>query len=96
VKIKTKKGDKCPICTRLIIFPNVWVRFHVTYNPEIQLLACKYCNYVEYALRTGKPIPFVKENPYNKFRLTRALRVVQFMGRFNIFYAKHNSNKFSS
>jgi len=96
VKIKTKKGDTCPICLRKVIKPNAWVKFHIKYSPELTVLACKYCNFVEFALRTGKPIPFVRENPYNKFRLTRALRVIQFMGRFDIFYAKHNSNKFSS
>lgn len=86
MRIPIKKGDICPICTRKIVKPNVWVRFHVKYFPEIVILACKYCNLIENCLRNGKPIPFLKRNDFTPNRLSRAEKVVQYMGKFNIIY----------
>jgi len=53
MKIPLNKGDICPICIKKIVKPNTWVRFHIKYKPEMQILACKYCNYTEFCLRTG-------------------------------------------
>lgn len=57
MKIKTQKRDRCPICSRQIVRPNCWVRYHVRYGAKpIEILACRYCNFAEYALRTGNPV----------------------------------------
>lgn len=92
MKIPLKKGDICPICTRIIKKPNSWVGFHVRYSPEIRILACRQCNWVEKCLRTGLPVPFFTRSPFAPNTFTRAERVIQFMGKFNIFYEKHNKN----
>lgn len=52
------KKDFCPICGYKIVAPNVWVTYHIRYNPPLTILACKYCNYTEFLLR-------------NEFKLTR-------------------------
>jgi len=45
----------CPICRRPPKFPNRFVRYHVRYGEyPIVILACKYCNFAEYGLRTGE------------------------------------------
>jgi len=49
-----KQKQICPVCEIKILPPNSWVRFHVKYAPPIEIFACKYCNYVEFCLRTGK------------------------------------------
>jgi len=46
-----KKGDICPICEMELKKPNYWVRYHVSYEPNLVILACRYCNYTEWALR---------------------------------------------
>ncbi|MEN9919430.1 MAG: hypothetical protein RL662_1866 [Bacteroidota bacterium] len=51
--IPLNKGDQCPVCFMKIIKPNCWVRYHISYEPQMQILACKYCNYTEYCLRTS-------------------------------------------
>jgi len=51
--IKQEKGDVCPVCHYQIIAPNCWVRYHISYKPQMVILACKYCNFVEYKLRNG-------------------------------------------
>jgi len=51
-----RKKNKCPICRYFIVAPNVWVRYHVSYDPQIVIMACKYCNYVENCLRNNKPV----------------------------------------
>jgi len=52
--IKTEKGDICPICQQPIRSPNFWVKYHISYNPELIILACRYCNYTEWCLRNNK------------------------------------------
>jgi len=52
-----KRGDTCPICDMALRLPNRWVRYHVSYEPEMVILACKYCNLVEQRLRTRLPVP---------------------------------------
>lgn len=51
------KGRKslgvCPICVAKIKKPNRWVRFHVRYSPPIEIMACSFCNFAEFKLRTG-------------------------------------------
>lgn len=51
--IKTEKNDVCPICHYQIISPNCWVRYHISYKPEMVILSCKYCNMSEYFLRNN-------------------------------------------
>jgi len=47
----------CPICYKKPTKKNPFVRFHITYPPkEMCVLACRYCNYVEYLMRTKKLI----------------------------------------
>ena len=86
MKIHTEKGDHCPICTRLILYPNVWVRFHVKYNPEMVVLACRYCNYVEKCLRCELPTPFSIRSGHRPWRKSRTECVVDFMERFGVKY----------
>lgn len=76
LKIPLNKGDKCPICDKLIIKPNTWVKYHISYNPEMVILACKYCNYTEYCLRTG-------QKGGRSLSKLRVARVIQLQGRFN-------------
>jgi len=52
--IKTKKGEICPLCAMPMRNGNYLVRYHVRYSPPIEILACRFCNYTEYVLRTGK------------------------------------------
>lgn len=50
---KTKKKEICPICYNKITPKNHWVRYHVSYTPEIVVLACKFCNFTEFCLRNN-------------------------------------------
>lgn len=79
MKIKLKKGDKCPICELSIKKPNAWVRFHIKYSPPIEILACKYCNYAEWAFRNKKIVGH--KSVYHKKRVNR---LIFFFNRFNI------------
>lgn len=48
----------CPICQFKIKSPkNVWVKYHISYKPELTILACRYCNWTEYNLRNNIKIP---------------------------------------
>jgi len=86
MKILCETGDICPICYRMITGNNCWVRFHVKYKPEMVVLACKYCNFIELCLRLRLPVPFSKRSPYNPLRKSRAERVVDYMARFGVEY----------
>jgi len=46
------KGQ-CPICRKKVVSPNVWVKYHVRYEPPIVILACRFCNWTERQLRRG-------------------------------------------
>lgn len=48
--------QKCPICLQKIKKPNVWVRYHIRYSPPLVVLACRYCNGTERALRRRQPL----------------------------------------
>jgi len=78
IKIKRKKGDVCPICEKNMWGNNFWVRYHVRYNPPIQILACRYCNYTEWAIRNNKKTTFRKENP------TRTIAVKNLMFKYGM------------
>jgi endogenous inhibitor of DNA gyrase (YacG/DUF329 family) len=84
--IPLKKADKCPICSRKIVRPNSWVRFHIKYQPEMVILACKYCNLIEKDMRCGTPVHFLKRNPYRPNRLSRAELVISYMQKFGVTY----------
>lgn len=86
LRIKTKKGDICPICRRQIISPNMWVRYHIKYTPEMVILACKYCNLIEKQLRNGEPVAFSRRNEFSPNKLTRAERVIEYMKIYEVFY----------
>jgi len=42
---------KCTICRFPVHLPNRLVRYHIKYDPPLVILACSYCNYVEFSLR---------------------------------------------
>lgn len=54
--IKIQKGERCPICRLKMARPNAWVKFHIKYRPEMTILACKFCNFTEWALRNQIPL----------------------------------------
>jgi len=56
MKIFKKNGDICPICKQFIRKNNFWVKYHIRYNPEICIVACKYCNFTEFLLRNPSKI----------------------------------------
>jgi len=57
IKERDKTEEKpCPICFRKITGENCWVKYHVSYKPEITILACKFCNYVENKLRHNERV----------------------------------------
>jgi len=33
---------------------NYWVVYHIRYNPPLVIVACRYCNYTEWAIRNDK------------------------------------------
>jgi len=72
---KKSFSPPCPICRLKIKKPNKWVRFHIRYGKHpIVILACKYCNYIEWQLRTKKDI----------VDTTRAYMVANYMLRYGI------------
>ena len=75
--ILIKKRDRCPICKYQILPPNKWVQYHVSYNPEIVILACSYCNYVEFLLRNGIKKDTAKVN-------SRIEQVIMFQKKYNV------------
>ena len=75
--IKTEKNDVCPICRKCIVSPNCWVVYHVSYEKQIVVLSCKYCNYVEFLLRNN-----IKRN--STAVMCRITSVIAFQKRFNI------------
>lgn len=77
MKIKTKKGDICPICRKKILSPNCWVIYHINYEPQKTILACKYCNYTEYCLRNS----LQGGRALSKIRVQR---VINFQNKFNV------------
>lgn len=64
-KIKT---GLCPICWRKPLPPNIWVKYHISYKPEMCILACKNCNWIEKLLRTNQ---FIPKNQIERARLIR-------------------------
>jgi len=82
--VKLKKGDKCPICDYKILAPNCWVRFHVKYDPPIVILACKYCNYVEYCRRNGYKYPM---------NYGRNSKLISYMSKFSIDLGNSSNKK---
>lgn len=52
-KIKIPTNSVCPICRRKVTNKNMWVRYHVRYNPVIEIYACKWCNFTEFLLRNN-------------------------------------------
>jgi len=77
MKIITQKNDVCIICNKKIIAPNCWVRYHVRYSSfPIVVLACKYCNWTEKALRTGLPL--------GKRAYSRVFLVQRYQKRFGV------------
>jgi len=72
-----KRKGVCPICHKKVIRPNSWVRYHVRYNPVIEIYACKFCNFAEWALRKNIPLN------YNKWTASRVPFVLAYQKRFN-------------
>jgi len=69
-----KNREKCPICCFPIVKPNNLLRYHVRYEPPIEIFACKYCNWMEYSLRHKLSI----KDP------NRAVAVRRYMLKFGI------------
>jgi hypothetical protein len=80
------KTEKCPICYRQITTKNPWIKFHIKYEPELVIMACKNCNFVEYALRNNLKVPFLLRNPYKPLKPSRAEMVARFLRKFDIIY----------
>lgn len=80
LKIPKNKGERCPICNFVIKKPNNWVKYHISYKPEMCVLACKYCNYVEYGLRTQK-VDYRTKGAFSKKRVDR---VIKYQKKFGI------------
>lgn len=66
---KKKKTEICPICKIEIRKPNKFVKYHISYSPEITILACQYCNYTERALRLNEKLPYCGLMRYKKIIL---------------------------
>lgn len=75
--MKAKKGDICPICKNKILGKNVWVMYHIRYNPPLVILACKFCNFTEFCLRNG-----IKGT--NALTIKRVNKVINYQKKFNI------------
>jgi len=78
--IPKNKKSKCPICHKVPTKPNGWVKYHITYKPPKVILACKYCNYIEWGLRTSHDLS------YHRFAYTpyRVMCVIAFQKRFGV------------
>lgn len=82
------KGGICIICRKSIVKPNVWVRFHIRYKPkEICIIACKYCNFAEFALRTSN---FDGVGRQTKKRIPL---VIKFFRKFDIQFDEETSKE---
>ena len=73
-----QKYDVCPICKKKVQKPNTWVVYHVRYDPPITIIACKFCNFAEWALRNDVDIR------YNRFTNMRVPYVINLQKKFNI------------
>jgi len=80
------KKEICPICNTKVRKPNEFVKYHLRYSPELTIMACKYCNFTEYALRNNKPLPpcgyAVKYKAYDQ--LTRASKIIRFHNKLGL------------
>jgi len=71
--------NTCPICSARVTKKNPLVVYHIRYSPPLVILACKYCNYTEWALRKKSyPLPAcsIKTNPYKMQSIPRAKKVI--------------------
>ena len=50
---RKKRPYVCPICKKAVSW---LVKYHVSYDPEIIIYACRTCNKVEHKLRKGLPL----------------------------------------
>jgi len=78
IKIRRKKGDICPVCQKIMWGKNYWVIYHIRYSPPIVILACRYCNYTEWAVRNDKINRIERADP------TRIHMVKNLMFKYNI------------
>lgn len=72
--------ETCPICREKPIGKNCWVRYHISYKPELVILACKYCNFIENKLRHCEPI---SKNVWTK-EWKRANKIIKFHEKFGL------------
>jgi hypothetical protein len=79
LKINKEEGDICPICEMEIKGKNGWVRYHVSYKPEIVILACKYCNKIERVIRLGLPIDTINDTD-----MARRMAILNLNTKFSI------------
>ncbi len=79
MKINLERGDICPICEMVIKNENYWQPYHISYVPELVILACKYCNFLEWAIREDKEVL----NELNESMQTRKHAVLNFITKFD-------------
>jgi len=77
-KIRTEKKTyvKCPICGFAPSKRNPMVTYHISYNPELVVMACKYCNFTEFLLRNKI------ERDYNFLNQKRTNAVKKYQEKF--------------
>jgi len=79
LKIKKTKKDVCPICKKQLSAKNRWVKYHVSYKPEIMILACKWCNFTEWVLRNN-----IKNRNYGVLTPHRVQSVIDYQEKFGV------------
>lgn len=68
----------CPICWCKPTKKNPFVRYHIRYNPPLEIYACKYCNWVEHCIRNEI---FLKTTKVNFHRINS---VINYHKKFNV------------
>jgi len=83
---KNEKRGKCPICSSKTTAKNPLVVYHIRYNPPLVILACKFCNFTEYALRNNYPLPrcAIQINKYKIESIPRAKKVILYHNKLGI------------
>jgi len=79
--------NTCPICGVKITKVNPLVRYHLRYKPPLVILACKFCNFTEFALRNDLKLPKCAYGSFfypQKDTRTRAAKVLLFHNKLGL------------
>jgi hypothetical protein len=68
----------CPICKKPVIGKNSWIKYHISYKPEMTIMACKFCNYTEWLLRNNLSMKYHLEC------IARSKDVILYQNKFGI------------